>query len=140
MTLTRSQKDAIWRRVDNFYSKAREEKRKEFEKSFKLGPEAKALLEKYKKIQKLEKEVQDIIKSIVGDSYYMNTTIDGAKFQIYGKMDPETFVDNFKATSASQYVNSLGYPTEQQIMDELELQLLSKSFDIDAFLEKFGVK
>ena len=140
MNFTRSQKDAIWRRVDNFYAKKREEKRKEFEKGFKLGPEAKALLEKYKKIQKLEKEAEDIRKSISGDSYFINTTVDGVRYSAYGRVDPDTFIDNYKSTCSSQYVNSLGYPTQEQIMDELELQLLSKNFDIDAFLEKFGVK
>lgn len=143
MTFTKAQKEALWRKIDEVASKKKNKLVDEFAKNWKPNPKFKDLYDKLKKLDKLRKEEADIEKEITGGEYSKRYDFGDASFNIYGSYGYDRTMEIYKSQAKQDYEDKLYadkiIPSETAVMDELELQLLSKSFDVRAFLEKFGV-
>lgn len=147
MQLTESQKDALVRKAMSIINEKMDAKREELRKSYKPSKEAVAYLARVKKFLEARatyyKAVEELGFSIdsysvkLGDKeldidtsvhHYLN--LDEVKYKDIAKRVEDKELDDL-------YNKKYTYPTEYDIMDELELSGLSKSFDIDAFLAKY---
>ena len=144
MNFTRAQKEALWRKIEEVSSVKKNKLMLEFEKNWKPNPKFKDLYDKIKKILELEKKVKDLRNEITDGEYSKKYDFGDARLEIYNSYSLERVMANYKQEAMMAYENKLYadkvIPTETAVMDELEIQLLSKSFDVQAFLAKFGVK
>lgn len=144
MNFTRAQKEALWRKIEEASSVKKKRIITEFEKNWKPSPKSKDLFDKLKKVVDLEKKVEALRDEITGGDYCKVYDLGDAKVHIYKSGKYETVLDTYKSIVMQDFENRLYrdkvIPSETAVMDELELQLLSKTFDVQAFLAKFGVK
>lgn len=143
MNFTRAQKDALWRKIEEVSFVKKKRLMTEFEKNWKPSPKSKDLFDKLKKVIDLEKKVDALRNELTGGDYCKVYDLGDAKIHIYKAGKYETVLDTYKSSVMQDYENKLYadkiIPSETAVMDELELQLLSKTFDVQAFLAKFGV-
>lgn len=143
MNFTRAQKDALWRKIEEVSSVKKKRLMTEFENNWKPNPKFKDLYDKLKKLDKLRKEEADIEKEITGGEYSKRYDFGDASLCLYGSYGYDRTIELYKSQAKQDYENKLYadkiIPSETAVMDELELQLLSKTFDVQAFLAKFGV-
>jgi len=148
MQLTKSQKDALVRKAMGIINEKMEAKREELRKSYKPSKRAAGFLAKVKKFLEARETYYKTIDELGFkiDSYYVQLgSVESSPFDIsiqhYKDSDQVKYEDIVKKVEDKElddlYNKKYTYPTEYEIMDELELSGLSKSFDIDAFLKKY---
>lgn len=144
MQLTKGQKDALVRKALAIVEKKKAEKREELIKDYKPSREATELLDRIKKLLDARKKFYKVIEELgfrVNYNYIEPNVKDGFNIEIvFNKNDVKfsELADKIREKElGSMYNNKFKYPTEYDIMDEIELANLSKSFDIDAFLKKY---
>ena len=146
MQLSKGQKDALVRKVMTIIEEKKEQKRNELIAKYKPSKEAVELLERIKKyLSAKEKffntikelgfiakysyvmfENDELLRSIGGDNYTESTR----NFNDFAK-----FVRD--ADLAKKFNKEYTYPDEISVIDDIELLNIGKSFDVDAFLEKY---
>ena len=147
MQLTKSQKDALVRKAMGIINEKMEAKREELRKDYKPSKETTEFLSRVKKFFEARETYYKIVKELgfKVDTYSMQLgsvkqDID-IPIQHYKDSDMVKYEDVVKQVEDKElgnlYNKKYTYPTEYEIMDELELSGLSKSFDIDAFLAKY---
>ena len=144
MQLTKGQKDALVRKVMTIVEAKKEAKREELRKDYKPSKEVQDLISRFKKFFEARKQFYDIVKKLGFrvEYSYVETGADDL-YDIVVNFDDKkiTFADvenKIKERElGSMYNQMYPYPDEQSVFDELELQNLSKSFDVDAFLAKY---
>lgn len=144
MTFTRAQKEALWRKIDEVASKKKNKLVDDFRKNWKPSPKSKDILDKIKKASEYAKKADELWREVLhGGNYSARVNIDGVDLYVYSSNNYESTLNSYKEAAVAKYESELYekkiIPSETAVMDELELQLLSKSFDVRAFLEKFGV-
>lgn len=145
MTFTKAQKEALWRKIDEVASKKKNKLVEEFTKNWKPSPKCKDILDKIKKASEYAKKADELWREVMqGSNYSCNLDFDGVKVYVYSSNNYDGIMSQYKSAAIEKYQSELYekkvIPSETAVMDELELQLLSKTFDVQAFLAKFGVK
>ena len=145
MTFTRAQKEALWRKIDEVASKKKNKLVEEFKKNWKPSPKCKDILDKIKKANEYAKKADELWREVLhGGNYSAKVNFDGVDVYLYSSNNYDNIISAYKEAAISKYKNELYekkiIPSETAVMDELEIQLLSKSFDVQAFLAKFGVE
>lgn len=141
MKLTNGQKEALARKAEMIIEPKREKKGAELKENFKFGDETRDFLKKAKKVAEAAKALQ---KAVVETGMYFDYgairfNFDGCPlyYSLSSKDDMiEVFADNIKTYRIQKLIDKM-YPTYQEIMDELELSQLDKTFDMDSFIKKY---
>ena len=144
MTLTKGQKDALVRKVMAIVEAKKEAKREELRKGYKPSKEVQDFISRFKKFFEARKKFYDTVKELgfcVEYSYVASGVDDLYDISVNFGDKKITFADvenKIKEKELGSMYNQIyTYPDEQSVIDELELQNISKSFDIDAFLAKY---
>lgn len=147
MQFTKSQKDALVRKAMSIINEKMEAKREELRKSYKPSKKAVAYLARvkkffeartayYKTVEELGFSINAYSVELGGNESIINTNVQHYNGPVHLKY--EDIVKKVEDKELGDLCNKkYSYPTEYDIMDELELSGLSKSFDIDAFLAKY---
>lgn len=141
MKLTNGQKEALARKAEMIISPKRTKKEAELKENFKLSDETRDFLKKAKKVAEAVKALQKAVAE-TGMSLDYNSirfNFDGCPlyYSLSSKDDMiEVFADNIKTYRIQKLIDKM-YPTYQEIMDELELSQLDKTFDLDSFIKKY---
>lgn len=144
MQLTKGQKDALVRKVMTIVEAKKEAKREELRKDYKPSKEAQDLISRFKRFFEARKQFYYIVKELgfrVEYSYVKTGEDDLYDIAVNFNDKKITFADvenKIKERDlGSMYNHMYSYPDAQSVFDELELQNLSKSFDVDAFMKKY---
>ena len=145
MQLTKGQKDALVRRVMTIVNEKKEAKREELRKGYKPSKEAQEFISRLKKLITIRsnfiKQVKELGFEFEMEYSYLKCMIDDKySFDVpyHREIDLNNYVEKIMNSDLDKMYNSqYKYPTEESVMDDLELTNLSKSFDVDAFLAKY---
>jgi len=141
MKFTQGQKQALTRKIEAIIAEKREAKKEELKKSFKLSPEQKEFVEKLKKVNKALVAYKNAVKEAGLDFNWsqINGPVNGISFSFQHNNDKpvdEVYLDDLANIYVRDKYND-SFPDQWEIADDLELQTLSKDFDIEAFLDKY---
>lgn len=144
MNLTKGQKDALLRKVQNIISNKKDEFRKKFLDKWSISTHEKYVLNQFHEMQKLRMKMQVIADELKLDRQY-------SSYRLHEKCGDILFYFDSDKSWADVYINylkekaiddatikfSTKFPADYQIQDEIELLGLSKDFDMSKFLEKY---
>lgn len=143
MNFTKSQKDALVRKVQSILNKKADEERNRLEKEWKPNKEQKEFIKRLARVWQALLEYRKVVAE-EGFSFQYGQIcypLDGKIEGFYHNSD-EPYDSYYITQEKSAYANKnfdndkFGYSTEK-IYDDLELMILSKDFDVDAFLKKY---
>lgn len=146
MQLTKGQKDALVHKVMDIIAEKKEKKREELKKNYKPSKEATALFNKAKKIIEARDAYVKAVKAtgLMFCSYDVETPYDycgdSQKFSLCIRHNGTETIDNIYESIMNQELSKISdvrFPEPNDIYDELELQNLDKSFDLNSFLAKY---
>ena len=141
MKLTSGQKQALVRKAMTIIQEKLAKEKQELEKNYKPSKEAIALLNKVKKILEARNAYRDTVKALGFKMCSYNAEIYNCEpcsisISHNGKETIEDYYNNIRDAELRNSYKKV-YPQEYEIMDELELQDLDKSFNVDSFLAKY---
>lgn len=143
MQLTKGQKDALVRKVMAIIEVKKEAKRKELIAQYKPSKEAKELVEKIKTLFAARAVYYKTLKDLGFSLDYNKVDISNSikPLSLYNTNtdhDIDYFITEIRdAELGKTYNKQYRFPTEEDVIDELELLNIGKSFDVDAFLAKY---
>ena len=144
MQLTKGQKDALVRKVMSIIEEKKNQKREELRKDYKPSKEVTAYIKKLEKLFAAREQYHKVIKDCGFELNYshVKAPLDSNFYlSIYHEKDELTLDKCFDRIRDNElgriYDKQFSYPDECSVMDEIELLNLSKSFDVDSFLEKY---
>ena len=147
MQLSKGQKDALVRKVMTIIEEKKEQKRNELIAKYKPSKEIVEILERIKKYLNAKEKFFNTIKELgftakysyvafenevlsgsgIGSDSYTEST---RNFDDYAKLVRNAYI-------AKKFNKEYTYPDETNVIDDIELLNIGKSFDVDAFLEKY---
>lgn len=144
MQLTKGQKDALVRKVMAIIDAKREAKREELRKSYKPSKEANEFLTKVEKLLKARAQFYKTIDELgFRINYNCIELKDNCEFGLdlpFSRKDAKLsdYSDNIRDKELGKiYNDKFKFPTECDVIDDIELMNLSKDFKIDEFLKKY---
>lgn len=144
MTFTKGQKDALVRKAMAIIEARKKAKRPELMKNWKPKAELKDTLKKIEKFYALRHECARFAEEIGFKKSWNSWEIqlDGNTYTVSYRGDGFTstfsdFLNEIKQNDVDSAVDSQPYPSNESIVDEVELSALSKDFDMDAFIAKY---
>ena len=145
MQLTKGQKEAIVRKVMAIIDAKKEAKREELRKSYKLSKKASEFLTKVEKLLKARAQFYKTIDELGFRINYncidVNKSERGINFELpFHKKDAKLsdYAEKIRDNELGEiYNDKFKYPTECDVIDDIELMNLSKDFKIDEFLKKY---
>lgn len=145
MQLTKGQKDAIVRKVMAIIDAKKEAKREELRKSYKPSKEAAILIKKLTKLYDLRMQYCAAVRELGFDVGHSTITCDALRklnIYIYHEDNETNNIDKWKEAIRDKelgdiYNKQFNYPSEYDVIDDIELMNLSKDFKIDEFLKKY---
>ena len=146
MQLTKGQKDALLRKVQQIVDAKRAEAQERYIKAYKPTAETVALLNKIKAIDKARNAYRKAVEDAGLNFNYSGIEypiINASSICIYHNSD-KFFYDYFSEEIMRKQLNKqaekdeVRFPTYEAIIDDIELACLDKSFDMEAFLAKYN--
>jgi len=145
MQLTKGQKEAIVRKVMAIIDAKKEAKREELRKSYKLSKKASEFLTKVEKLLKARAQFYKTIDELGFRINYNCIDVNKSECEInfelpFNKKDAKLsdYADKIRDNELGEiYNDKFKYPTEFDVIDDIELMNLSKDFKIDEFLKKY---
>jgi len=144
MQLTKGQKDALVRKVMAIIDAKKEAKREELRKSYKPSKKASELITKIEKLLKARaqfyKTIDELGFRVNYTCIYTNNDCEFSFELQFNKKDAKLsdYADKIRDKELGKIYNKeFKYPVECDVIDDIELMSLSKSFNVDEFLKKY---